>query len=199
MYMIYTIDLSLLSFFHKYIPRFPMLTMKSQADLQLIGQHVAWLQPGPGSSGGLPHRGNGAPETSGVTQRNFGTDGQRASKLPALSLGSPFFWGGKYLNCHHKPLIKDFFAFFGGIRRALINQLVSHNDSYSWTVWQMRDSRLASKSSQWAASGVAILNAQDAGGKVSGLHTVGAPLWTAPTILATYEVVNNNSSYFPKV
>ena len=91
--MIFTIVLSLLSFFRKYIPRFPMLTMKSQADLQLIGQHVAWLQPG--SSGGLPHRGNGAPETSGVTQRNFGTDGQRASKLPALSLGSANFFGGK--------------------------------------------------------------------------------------------------------
>ena len=62
----------------------------AQVDLRLIGQHVAWL---PACAAAVvptvptrkPHE---TPhETAGVTQRNFGADGQRASKLPAVCLG----------------------------------------------------------------------------------------------------------------
>ena len=66
--------------------RFPMTL--AQVDLRLIGPHVAWPQAAavvPTVAPRKPHETHR--DAPGVTQRNFGTDGQRASKLPAVCLG----------------------------------------------------------------------------------------------------------------
>ena len=147
----------------------------TQVDLRLIGQQVAWLQAAVSSQPFLPGTlkriapRNGQASRSAISARMANVP---RSYLPC-ALGAMGrwavhdfhclpFWGGECLNCHSSA-IKDVYCLFGGFSRALINQLVSHNGLTS---------RVSFKTGKpQEPSATAIFNAQDARGKVSGLHT----------------------------